>query len=81
MYNNICISLNMGQSKKKYITKRLVAQASKSVFKKDASKALIDNGYVVIAKDGWIVKEYIDGVIEKIRRIEDSDAEDDLILD
>jgi hypothetical protein len=60
----------MKKAKKEYISKRLVSRGSKRVFKKAASRALSDNGYVIVAKDGWVVKESIDGTIERIRRID-----------
>lgn len=71
----------MRKTKKHYISKRLVARGSKRVFKSDASKALRDNGYVIVAKDGWIVKEFADGVITKLRRIEEHDVGQELVLD
>ena len=71
----------MRKTKKQYISKRLVARGSKRVFKRDANKALLDNGYVVVAKDGWIVKEFPDGATTKIRRIEEHDVGQELVLD
>lgn len=71
----------MKKDEKEYVSKRLVARGSKRIFKKAASRAMHDNGYVVVAKDGWVVKEFIDGAIERIRRIDLSDASQELILD
>lgn len=67
--------------KKAYISKRLVARVSRRIFKSAADKALIDNGYVIIAKDGWIVKEYANGDIEKLKEIDSSSITQELALD
>ncbi len=71
----------MRKVKKEYISKRLVARGSNRVFKRDADKALSDNGYVIVAKDGWVVRESIDGEIERIRKIDSSDISPELTLD
>ncbi len=71
----------MGKTNKRYITKRLVVKKSNGEFKRAASKAIQDNGYVIVAKDGWIVKEYLDGNIERIRRIDTNDVNQEIILD
>lgn len=71
----------MKKIEKEYVSKRLVARGSTRIFKKAASKAMHDNGYVIVAKDGWVVKEFVNGAIERIRRIELSDAGQELLLD
>lgn len=71
----------MSKIKKEYISKRLVERGSKRIFKKDANKALHDNGYVIIAKDGWVVKELSNGEIQRIRKIDSSGITPKILLD
>ena len=35
---------------------------------------MLANGYVVIASDGWVVKKFADGKIEKIEQLSDTQA-------
>lgn len=65
----------------KYVSKRLVSRKSKSAFKSAAKKALETNGYIIIEKDGWLVKEYSDGQVEQLEQIHPDISLDDLILD
>ncbi|MCT4603595.1 MAG: hypothetical protein N4A59_11940 [Marinifilum sp.] len=71
----------MSKLKKEYISKRLLARGSRRIFKKDANKALKENGYVIVVKDGWVVKESINGDIERIRKINSSGISQNLLLD
>jgi len=58
------------------VLKRAVAKGTKSV----ASKAMALVGYTVKELDGWVVKEYKDGSIEKISKIEKA-SPNKLVLD
>lgn len=60
----------MKKPKLKYISTKLVSDKSKSAFQEGASRAMKTNGYVVIAQDGWVVKKYSDGNIERLEQLE-----------
>ena len=67
------------REQKPYLTKRILISAARRGFKKAAEEAMAIMGYVVIAKDGWVVKKYADGTIEKMTPLENEDYP--LILD
>jgi hypothetical protein len=71
----------MSHSNLKYISTRLVVSKSKSAFQEAAKKAMKANGYVIIALEGWIVKKFADGRIEKIEELENPNQNNLLILD
>lgn len=71
----------MSKSKIKYISKRLVLRGSKKAFKQAARQAMEENGFVVIAKDGWVVKEFSDGTVEKIEKIDTTTTDFKVVLD
>lgn len=71
----------MGIQRKRYISKRLVEQKSNSAFREAAKKAMELNGYVVIAHEGWLVKKYSDGRIEKLERLQNDRRSLEVILD
>lgn len=56
--------------KRPYLTKRILISAARRGFKKASEEAMALMGYIVIAKDGWVVKKYADGRIERLNRIE-----------
>jgi hypothetical protein len=62
----------MKKVKLKYISTRLVSHKSKSAFQEGARRAMNANGYVVIVNDGWVVKKFSDGTIEKIEQLSDT---------
>jgi hypothetical protein len=64
-----------------YIRTRLVKKQSQIAFQEGAQKAMAVNGYVVIAQQGWIVKKYSDGKIEKIKEIDTNNVFSTVILD
>ncbi len=55
--------------KKPYLTKRLLVSAAKRGIRKAAEETMQIMGYNVIAKEGWVVKIFADGSIEKISPI------------
>ncbi len=55
-----------------YLTKRLLVKLSTKAFRKAATEAMEVMGYVVIEEDGWIIKKFKDGTIEKIHELERS---------
>lgn len=54
-----------------YLTKRIVISKAQSAGRAAAKNAMSVMGYVVTVKDGWVVKMYKDGQIERIQRLED----------
>ena len=71
----------MKKASLEYVSKRLVARGSEKAFKAAADKAIKANGYVVVVKNGWIVKEYLNGNIEPIKEIDSHSISQDLVLD
>lgn len=71
----------MSIDKKVYITTRLLKSKSEKAFRESAEKAMEENGYVIIAFEGWIVKKNIDGTIEKLRPIDRRADNLQLVLD
>jgi hypothetical protein len=66
---------------KEYLTKRVVARATKKGMKAASEETMKIMGYNVIVKDGWVVKKYKDGTIEQLEKVADSASEDALHLD
>ncbi len=64
-----------------YLTKRILISATKKGFKQAAKEAMELMGYVVVAMDGWVVKKYADGRIEKISEIEQIELPNDKWFD
>lgn len=62
----------MKKIKLKYISTRLVARKSKIAFQEKARNAMDANGYVVIVNEGWVVKKFADGRVEKIKQLSES---------
>ena len=71
----------MKKPKLKYISTRLVSRKSRSAFQEGARRAMKTNGYVVIALDGWVVKKYSNGNIERLEELEHNDQNLKVILD
>lgn len=65
----------------KYISTRLVTRKSRRAFQEGAKKAMKANGYVIIAHEGWVVKKFEDGRIEKIEELDNQNQDQQLILD
>ena len=57
-------------NKRPYLTKRRLASAARTGIRKAAVETMELMGYTVIADNGWVVKKYADGHIEKISQIE-----------
>ncbi|HUX84077.1 MAG TPA: hypothetical protein VMV20_02505 [Chitinophagaceae bacterium] len=52
-----------------YLTKRILISSAKSGVRKASEDTMRVMGYVIVAQDGWIVKKFADGVIERIQPI------------
>jgi len=64
-----------------YLTKRRLASAARTGIRRAAIETMLVMGYTIIAENGWIVKKYPDGHIEKISRIETVNTNGTLALD
>ena len=53
-------------TKKTYLTKRRLASAARKSIRIAAINTMDVMGYTVVAHNGWVVKKYADGTIEKI---------------
>jgi len=53
-----------------YLTKRLTSRRADRAFEEAFERAMNDVGYVVEARDGWVVKVHENGEIERIERLE-----------
>ena len=51
------------------LTKNILIKAASEGFSKAAAKTMKVMGYNVIAKNGWVVKKFADGRIEKISKL------------
>lgn len=71
----------MKKPKLKYISTRLVSNKSRSAFQEGAKRAMETNGYVVVAQDGWVVKKYSNGNIERLEQFEYNQQNLKVILD
>ena len=52
-----------------YLTKRVLERAIKKGTKGIADKVMASREYIVTARDGWVVKVYADGRVEKLEKI------------
>ena len=64
-----------------YLTKRRLVSAAKAGFRKAAAETMEVMGYLIIAQDGWVIKKYADGRIERLSPIEQIDVNEPLALD
>jgi hypothetical protein len=53
-----------------YLTKRILVSKAQQAGRVAARKAMDVMGYVVTVKEGWVVKLYADGTIEKLEELE-----------
>lgn len=59
----------MASKEKQYITTRFIKSAAQRAFSEASTQAMEDHGYIIVAKDGYVVKQYKSGKIEKIEKI------------
>jgi hypothetical protein len=52
-----------------YLTKRILVAAAKKSFSSGASKTTVVMGHNVVVKNGWLVKQYPNGKITRIKRV------------
>ncbi len=66
---------------KAYLTKRVVERATRKGMKIAAHRTMEAIGYIVVARDGWLMKEFPDRSIQKIRQLDSSVNTGPLLLD
>ena len=78
----------MAKAKKKsakrppaYLTKRILTSAARAGVRNAAVETMKVMGYIVIAHEGWVVRKYQDGHIEKISPLETANTNGSLTLD
>ena len=64
-----------------YLTKRGLASAARRGIRVAAAKTMQVMGYTVVAQDGWVVKKYADGAIEKISPLANQEEKSSISLD
>lgn len=64
-----------------YLTKRRLASAARSGIRKAAAETMHVMGYTVIAENGWVIKKYADGRIERMSQIETVNTNGTIALD
>ncbi len=64
-----------------YLTKRALINKSEKAIQKASEKAMKTVGYIIVARDGWIVKENQDGSVERVKKLETANGNQELILD
>ena len=73
--------MSYSKKNKPYFTKRILIRKSTEAFKEASAKAMELLGYIVVARGCWIVKEYQDGTVERIEKIDPNTQNQKLILD
>lgn len=66
---------------KVYLTKKVLVQTARAGIRKAAKETVRVMGYNVIALNGWVVKKYPDGTIERIKELEPISKPAKIILD
>lgn len=64
-----------------YLTVQSLERAVKSGTKNEKNDAFEHLGYTVKESDGWVVKEYEDGRIEKMTKLKTVNTSNRLVLD
>lgn len=71
--------MRLKKKKQAYITKRLLVSKSSRAMILASHKAMEIVGYTIKVHKGWVVKEFEDGSIEKIKELDSSTI--NIILD
>jgi len=69
------------KNNKAYVTKRILVRNSTRAIKNASEKAMDIAGSTVIVRDGWIVRKFESGRIEKIEKLESKVNHKELSLD
>lgn len=56
--------------KENYLTTRMLVRAANSAVRDAAEETLKIMGYNVVVMNGWVVKKYADGKVERIEKLQ-----------
>lgn len=73
--------MNKKSNKTTYLTKRSIVRASGKAVRQASQRAMKVAGYVVVEKDGWVVRKNRDGSLERISKLSPKVKPQDVILD
>jgi hypothetical protein len=51
-----------------YVTKRVIISASRSAVRSAADRAMRTAGYLIMAHNGWLIRQNIDGTIQRLEK-------------
>lgn len=74
-------NLNRDTLVKAYLTKRILLSSASKAIQIAAKRAMEINGYVVVAKNGWVVKKFADGHTEQLIKLEIVKSSSKIVLD
>lgn len=57
-------------TKKAYLTKRRMDSASKKGIQEAIDRAMATSGSIVAVSEGWVIRKFEDGRVEKIEKLE-----------
>ena len=63
------------------LTKRVVVRAGGNAVRKASARAMAIEGFVVKAEEGWIVRHYADGRVERLKKISTAKHPSKIVLD
>jgi hypothetical protein len=52
-----------------YLTERVLKSVARKAFREAHESAMETAGSVVMVKDGWLVRSYKDGTVEKLKKL------------
>lgn len=64
-----------------YLTKQTLVKSATSAGLKASKRAMATAGYVIKAKDGWVVKEFTDGRVRKLKKLKQTKTPAKIVLD
>jgi len=64
-----------------YLTKRRLMSAAQMGIRMAAANTMKVMGYNIVAQEGWVVKKYADGTIEKIKPLANQEENAGISLD
>lgn len=68
-------------TRKATLTKRVVVRAGGNAVRKASARAMELEGFIVKADNGWVVRHYADGRIERLKRISTVKPTSKIVLD
>lgn len=64
-----------------YLTKRILTVAAKNGFTQAAEETVAVMGFNVVVHEGWVVRKYADGRIERMNKLAKTKLTKSLVLD